>query len=117
MTWGRTLTLRARELRKNATPAEKKLWMVLRRKALRGIKFYRQYPIGYYIVDFYCSKHNLVIEIDGGIHDDPDQSEYDQERDNHLKGTGLKVLRFTNEEVLTQIHKVTSKILQACDTK
>lgn len=117
MTWGRTLTLRARELRKNATVAEKRLWALLRRKALRGIKFYRQYPIGYYIVDFYCPKHNLVIEIDGGIHDDPDQKKYDQERENHLRGTGLKVLRFRNEAVLNRIHEVTSKILQFCEAK
>ena len=117
MSWKRTLTFRARKLRKNSTKAEKRLWMLLRRKALQGIKFYRQYPIGYYIVDFYCPKHNLVIEIDGGIHNNQEQQEYDQERQNHLEGTGLSVLRFSNEEVLTQIHRVAQCILHACNTE
>ncbi len=77
----RWLLLTARELRKTSTPAEKMLWIQLRRK-LQGLKFYRQFPIDRYIVDFYCPQKQLVIEIDGGIHDTADQKDHDEQQAN-----------------------------------
>jgi very-short-patch-repair endonuclease len=116
MSWLKTLTLRARENRKKATPAEDRLWQLLRRKALHGLKFYRQYPIGYAIVDFYCPSKMLVIEVDGGIHDSPEQRENDKERERILCSMGLRVLRFRNEEVFKNLHEVAHRILEACKT-
>ena len=94
------------------TPAEKVLWDKLRSKALDGYKFRRQHPISKYITDFYCHSLKLVIEIDGNIHDLEDQIEYDAGREFELQELGLKVLRFTNEEVLQSPEKVLNKILE-----
>jgi len=87
------------------TPAEKKLWSHLRKKQLNGIRFHRQRPIGKYIVDFYCPSKSLVIEVDGGHHYyDDNQITIDKERDQYLEGPRkLKVIRFTNDDVLTNI--------------
>jgi very-short-patch-repair endonuclease len=89
---------RARELRKNMTAAEKKLWYGY----LRTFKFkvFRQRPIDHFIVDFYCPSLKLVIEIDGDSHFTDEGKEYDQERTQRLEGYGLTVLRFTNQQVL-----------------
>ena len=87
------LKLRARELRKRGTPAEIKLWNRLRAKQFYNLQFMRQKPIDEYIVDFYCSKLRLVIEIDGITHND--RIEYDIKRQEKLESLGLHVLRFT----------------------
>jgi very-short-patch-repair endonuclease len=96
----------ARELRKNSTPAEKLLWAKLRNRQVCEKKFLRQHPLIYeedrghvhfFIADFYCAEHKLVIELDGKIHEK--QKYYDRERDLIIEGLGLKVVRFENEEI------------------
>jgi very-short-patch-repair endonuclease len=100
---------RARELRKNMTAAEKKLWNVLRAKQLDGLYFRRQHAVGSYIVDFFCSKENLVIEVDGGSH--LEQVEYDKERTRWLEEEkGYRVIRFTNDDVFKSINEVVERI-------
>jgi len=86
----------ARLLRKNLTEGEKALWARLRNKQLLGVQFYRQKPIGKYIVDFYAPKVKLVVEIDGSQHLQNDHLEKDRRRDDYLASLGLKVLRFIN---------------------
>ncbi|MGH7799549.1 MAG: endonuclease domain-containing protein [Thermodesulfobacteriota bacterium] len=93
----------ARELRKNMTDAEKLLWSKVRRKQLMGYQFYRQRTIGNYIADFYCPKARLVIEIDGGQHYFEGGVEADRVRDIYITNLGLRVLRFTNMDVLQNI--------------
>ena len=100
---------RARELRQEMTPAEKILWNELRTNKL-GIHFRRQQIIAGFIVDFYCHKVALVIELDGYIHDEEIQKENDIERDKVLIEMGLKVVRFKNEEVLKNLNQVINKI-------
>ncbi len=99
-----TKTKKARELRKNMTDAEKKLWRYLRRKNIADSRFRRQHPIGNYIVDFVCIEKNLVIEVDGGQHSD--RENYDVNRTRFLNNKGYKVLRFWNNEVLNDISAV-----------
>jgi very-short-patch-repair endonuclease len=101
---------RARELRRNSTGAEKILWKHLRLKQLGGYRFRRQYPIGNYIVDFFCFEKSLVIEIDGGHHSE--QGKYDQERTIWLKGRGYKVLRFWNNQIMQEMDAVLEVILK-----
>jgi very-short-patch-repair endonuclease len=100
----------ARSLRKNLTPAEAKLWNALRSRQLAGLKFRRQHPVGQFIVDFYCPSCKLVIEVDGDIH--TQQKAYDDARTNHLQSFGYRVLRFSNEEVLSDLQTVLTHILQ-----
>ncbi len=89
----------ARRLRQAPTDAERKLWSLLRRKQLDGVRFRRQQPIGPYFVDFFCSSCRLVIEVDGGQHDT--NREADEKRTAWLATRGYRVLRFWNNEVLT----------------
>jgi very-short-patch-repair endonuclease len=100
----------ARKLRKNSTPAEEWLWKHLRNRKLGGLKFDRQHPFNRYIVDFYCAELKLVIEIEGGVHRVPAQIEYDQKRFEELELRGLKILRFSNEEVLQHTNEVLNEI-------
>jgi very-short-patch-repair endonuclease len=106
---------RAKELRKNMTSAERILWERLRNRQLAGFKFRRQHPIGTCIVDFYCAGARLVIEIDGGIH--LGQAEADANRSQELEAQGYRVLRFTNEQVATDLEGVLSAIQDACQSK
>ena len=92
------LTPVARELRKNMTPAERHLWYDYLRKY--PIRFLRQKVIDYYIADFYCHKAKLVIEVDGAGHFEENAVEYDKRRTEHLNMKGIKVIRFTNFEVM-----------------
>ena len=96
----------ARFLRKNMSPTEKMLWRELRNKHLAGYKFRRQHPVGQFIVDFYCVEARLIIEIDGSIHDKAEVYERDSNRTAELERLGLKVIRFTNEEVINDIESV-----------
>ena len=84
----------ARRLRKEMTPSERALWSRLRRKQLRDVQFYRQKPIGNYIVDFYAPKSKLVVEVDGSQHLGSIHKQNDAERDSYLESAGLQVLRF-----------------------
>jgi len=99
---------KAKYLRKNMTDAEKKLW----KECLRNckIRVLRQRPIDCYIVDFYIPKIKLVIEVDGMIHNEKDIKEYDKQRTLFLELYGLKVIRFTNDEVVNNLRKVCKKV-------
>ena len=99
----------AKKMRNNQTEAEAVLWLYLSNKQ-KGFRFKRQHPIKYFIADFYCHKAKLVIEVDGGYHQLPEQYEYDQNRDYELEELGLKVLRFTNEQVFFDIENVIKDI-------
>ncbi|MFH0854833.1 MAG: endonuclease domain-containing protein [bacterium] len=99
----------ARELRNNMTNAEKLLWSKIRREQL-GVRFYRQKAILNYIVDFYCPAKKLVIEIDGDSHYIGDGEVKDKIRDYEIGRLGLRVLRFTNSEVLKKFNAVLKRI-------
>ncbi|VDG81864.1 leucyl-tRNA synthetase [Capnocytophaga ochracea] len=99
----------AKRMRKEPTDAEVTLWELLRDKKL-GDKFRRQHLIDDFIVDFVCLSKNLVIEVDGGYHNDPTQKEYDEQRTLYLNEKGFKVIRFTNEEVIGNTEAVLTKI-------
>ena len=90
----------SRHLRKNMTEAERLFWSKVRGKQLNGVQFYRQKTIGEYIVDFFCPQAKLVIEVDGSQHYQEAEIEKDMLRDDYLRAQGLKVLRFSNREVL-----------------
>ncbi|MBI4810284.1 MAG: endonuclease domain-containing protein [Ignavibacteriales bacterium] len=102
----------ARQLRKRSTISEKILWERLRRHQLDGLKFKRQNHIGRYIVDFFCSELNLIIELEGGIHEKEIQKEYDVVRFEELESRGFKILRIKNDEVIDDIENVLKKILK-----
>ncbi len=96
-------------LRKNMTSAEVVLWKILRGRNIGGYKFRRQQGIGPYILDFYCSEVKLCIEIDGSSHDN--KFEYDEQRDKYLNSMGIRVVRFSNEQVWINIDSVVNDIL------
>ena len=100
----------ARMLRRSATPAEKALWQRLRGRQLAKLKFLRQVPIGPFIADFCCRDLRLVVELDGEIHSTAQEVARDQERDAYLKGHNYIVLRFPNEQVLSDIESVLHRI-------
>jgi very-short-patch-repair endonuclease len=104
---------RVRELRRDATDAEKLLWQLLRNRQLHGFKFRRQHPIGGYILDFYCHEANLAVELDGGGHREENQAKRDRERTEYLESKGLRVIRFWNDQVLEQTEAVLGKILES----
>ena len=101
--------LRAQSLRKTSTDAENKLWGLLRSRQLDGWKFRRQAPIGNYIVDFVCLDAKVVVEVDGGHHQE--QASYDEGRSKWLRCEGYRVLRFWNNQVLKEIESVQESIL------
>ena len=101
---------RAKELRQNMTPAEKTLWQNLRANRLDGWHFRRQQIIDGFIVDFYCHRAELVIEVDGPIH--ATQREADAKRETALRERGLAILRFTNHEVMNNLRTVLNTIRQ-----
>lgn len=93
-------------LRNNATSTEKYLWNFLKSKQLLGRKFRRQHSIGSYIVDFYCASEKLTIELDGEVHNHPNQIIYDRRRDAFLKKLGFRILRVDNELVFCNVMEV-----------
>jgi len=115
----KNITELARELRKTQTPSEKLLWESIRKRRLKGLRFIRQKPFvhtqygkkrHFYIADFYCAEHHLVIEVDGKVHDY--QKDYDHQRTVVLENLGLKVLRIKNKELI-DLESVHCKILDA----
>jgi very-short-patch-repair endonuclease len=106
----------AREMRHPQTPAEATLWRALRNRKT-GFKFRRQHPIYRFIIDFYCAKAKLLIEVDGESHLEPGQKEYDQARTEYLEELGYKVIRFTNDDVRYNINAVANKILQTIEVR
>ncbi|WP_422732642.1 endonuclease domain-containing protein [Microbulbifer magnicolonia] len=101
---GKLQLARARKLRTNSTEAEQRLWYFLRAHRFMGLKFKRQKSIGRYIVDFVCLQPKLIIELDGGQH--ANQIRYDQQRDTWLRSQDFRILRFWNNQVLTQTQAV-----------
>ena len=102
--------INAKALRKEMTPAEKKLWKALRNRKLNNLKFRRQHPLKDYIADFYCHELGLVIEVDGSIHDDEDIKLYDSDRTSILNDLSIIVIRFRNERILGNIDEVLIEI-------
>ena len=103
-----SLTPRAQELRKNMTPQERKLWYLFLKN--HPVRFMRQKVRGRYITDFYCAKANLVIEVDGSQHFEEEALAYDEERTGYLNHIGLRVLRFTNQQVDHEFAEVCATI-------
>ncbi len=99
---------KAKILRKRMTEAETALWKKLRMKQIGGLHFRKQHPFGIYILDFYCDKINLAIEVDGGIH--ITRTEYDDTRTEYLESAGVKVIRYSNEQVINNLDLVISDI-------
>jgi very-short-patch-repair endonuclease len=103
----------ARELRQRHTDAESTLWMKLRNRELEGVKFRRQQTIGSYIVDFVSLRRKLIIEIDGGQHNEEMEKERDKERTTRLEEQGYRIMRFWNNEVLTNPEGALERIREA----
>ena len=105
----------ARDLRKHMTKEEARLWYQCLCRA--KYRFRRQYIIGNYIVDFYCHQAKLVIELDGSQHCNPEALEYDQKRTAYLENQGLKVVRFSNLDVMRRFHDVCEAIYQITEAR
>ena len=106
-------TERSRELRRNATEAERKLWGALKARQIRGVRFNRQFPVGQYICDFASREKRVVIELDGGQHSAT--VDYDARRTRFLESEGYKVLRFWNNEVMDNLEGVVARIGEMLD--
>ena len=106
----KTIQMYARKNRKNLSIPEKKIWYEILSRKQTGYKFLRQHPIAHYIPDFYCRELKLIIEIDGDSHSS--QEEYDNQRTSYFEFRNLKVLRFTNRDVLYNIKGVEEVLLQ-----
>ena len=110
--YSRDLKPLSQKLRSTQTEAERKLWQRINRDQLLGFRFNRQKPLLSYIVDFYCLKAKLVIELDGSQHYEPDYQEKDRLRDAELNSLGFTVMRFDNHSVMTNIDGVMEAIYQ-----
>ena len=106
-------TRRAQELRNNATDAEKRIWRHLSRRQLGGYKFSRQMPVGPFICDFLCREAALVVELDGGQHDL--RAAYDGARSRFIESQGYRVLRFWNNDVMSNVEGVLEAILETLE--
>jgi very-short-patch-repair endonuclease len=104
---------RAQSLRRDPTPAERKLWYEFLREL--PYKFTRQKPLGKYVADFYCSRHRLVIELDGDSHYTDCAQSYDEARTSALELQGVRVIRFTNSEILQNFEAACATVLQALE--
>ncbi len=104
----------ARRLRQRQTPAEKLMWELLRGRTFLGLKFRRQYRIERFVADFGCREQRLVIELDGEVHETPEQAASDENRDAYLRQTSHTVLRFTNKQVFDQTEWVLEEIANNC---
>lgn len=101
---------RRRELRRNQTDAERAFWAKVRNKQFLGMKFFRQYSFGPYILDFYCPEKKLAVELDGGQHNQPEGRDFDLVRTDYLNTHGVEVVRFWNNEVLHEIDGVLARL-------
>jgi len=96
-------TTRARELRKDLTASEKRLWYALRPLRQRGFHFRKQHPVGHFVVDFACLSYRLLVEADGGVHDRPERAAFDAMRDEILRRKGFRVLHFPASAVMREL--------------
>jgi len=103
----------AKGLRKNMTLAELILWKKLKDRKLFKVKFRRQHPIDIFIADFYCHEYKLVIEIDGEIHLENEKKEYDLGRTAEMEKFGIRIIRFTNDQILFNMDNVINEIYKA----
>ena len=108
---------RCRTLRENQTDAERKLWSILRNRQLDGVKFRRQFPVGKYILDFYAPEHKLGIEADGGQHYEDKGKKRDEFRTGELIGQGIKIIRFSDLDILNNIEGVYDMIKEIIGNK
>ena len=106
------MVARARELRRTATNAERLLWGHLRNRGCGGLRFRRQQPLGPFVADFYCAAAGVVVELDGSIH--AGREEEDRLRQEYIERQGLKVARFTNEQVMENLEAVVEEIARVC---
>jgi very-short-patch-repair endonuclease len=111
LAYNHDLKQHSQTLRKKMTEAENHLWKRLRGKQIGGLQFYRQKIIGNFIVDFFCAKANLVVELDGGQHYSDEGIMRDAERDRYMKAQGLQVLRFSDREVFVNTEGVLKQIM------
>ena len=101
-----------RQLRSNMTEPEKRLWSRLRLRQLNSLKFRRQHGIGPYIADFYCSCKSVAVELDGDTHGEHQQENKDKRKDAYLNSLGIRVVRYTNEEVMRNLEGVLEDLKQ-----
>jgi very-short-patch-repair endonuclease len=106
---------KARQLRKNPTDAERRMWQELKRRQISGVKFRRQQPLGDFIVDFVSFERRLIIEVDGGQH--VEQAAYDEKRTRWLEAQGYRVLRFWDNDVLSDIEAVMHVVFDAVERR
>jgi very-short-patch-repair endonuclease len=109
--------VRAKRLRQESTLGEEALWERLRDRRFLGLKFRRQVPIGAYVADFYCHDRKLVLEIDGGIHEEERQKAHDENRDSNLTALGYRILRLTNGEILEDLDSALETIRQRLERR
>ncbi len=107
----------SRGLRSRPTDSETRLWQRLRRKQIHGVQFYRQKPLGDYIVDFHAPAAGLVVEVDGSQHLEPEHADKDVQRDEYLKQRGLLVLRFYSRQVLLETEVVVQEIARKVEER
>lgn len=111
------LKINAKNLRKNMTDQEKKIWSIIRNRQFYGYRFLRQRIIGNYIVDFVCNLKKIIIEIDGGQHNENQNILYDNERTQYLESKGYKLVRFWNNEIDNNIEGVYLKLKEVFNIK
>lgn len=107
----------AREMRKDPTEAEQLLWKQLRGRKLGNLKFRRQQPLQGYILDFYCEAKRLGVEVDGEIHLSIEQKKYDQQRTENLAKYGIKIIRFRNDQVISNMKEVLNSIQETANQR
>lgn len=100
-----------RQLRKDQTFCEKILWIYLRDRKTPGYKFRRQYSVDHYVIDFYCPELKLAIELDGNVHEIPEQKEYDKYRQEYLERFGITFCRITNNELMSNTNSTFDRIM------
>ena len=105
----------ARKLRKEQTPQESKFWSIVRNHKFYSLEFRRQYPMGDYIVDFICREKKIIIELDGGQHNELENVEYDIQRSIYLEKRGYKVIRFWNNDIDDNIEGVYEILKNSCN--
>ena len=108
---------RAKAFRKALTPPEARLWLYLKERKLRGLRFRRQHPIGPYILDFFCAEAMLAVEVDGSSHDHPERAEHDRRRTIWLQGRHIRIVRIAARDALGELEGVLGFIARVCEER